>query len=80
MALVRQMPELYLRGSLANVTMANLTANEKDHIDTIVGYVATHPGMARHRAGIIEELEWLNIRGNIWAYNDMTCIEFFEVI
>jgi phage FluMu protein Com len=56
MALVRQMPELYLRGSLANVTMANLTEDEKFHVETIVEYVAKHPGMARHRAGVIEEL------------------------
>jgi len=56
MALVRQMPELYLRGSLANVTMANLTEDEKLHVESIVEYVATHPGMARHRAGVIEEL------------------------
>jgi transcription elongation factor Elf1 len=50
------MPELYLRGSLANVTMANLTTDEKEHVEVIVDYVATHPGMARHRAGVIEEL------------------------
>lgn len=50
------MPELYLRGSLANVTMANLTTDEKFHVESVVEYVATHPGMARHRAGVIEEL------------------------
>ena len=33
MAIVRQMPELYLRGSLANVTMVNLTEQEKTHVD-----------------------------------------------
>jgi hypothetical protein len=56
MALVRQMPELYLRGSLANVTMVNLTPDEKQHVEFIVDYVAKHPGMSRHRAGIMEEL------------------------
>jgi hypothetical protein len=50
------MSELFLRGSLANITMANLTQDEQTHVSSIVDYVAAHPGMARHRAAIILEL------------------------
>lgn len=56
MAIVRQMAELYLRGSLANLTMANLTEEEKEHCQQITEYVANHPEMARHRSQVIREL------------------------
>jgi len=38
-----QMPELYLRGSLCNVTMRNLTENQKEEIDGIVSEVKDDP-------------------------------------
>jgi len=56
MGLVRQMPELYLRGSLANVTMKSLTPEEEKHVSDVVQYVSGHPAMAKHRAGVIDEL------------------------
>lgn len=56
MAIVRQMPELLLRGSLANVTMANLTADEQDHVAAVVDTVVYHPEMQRHRSRFLKEL------------------------
>jgi hypothetical protein len=49
MAIVRQMPELYLRGSLANVTMKNLTAEEVLFCHNLTELVANHDRMKKHR-------------------------------
>jgi hypothetical protein len=56
MPIVRQMSELLLRGSLANVTMANLTTEEQRHVSNLVEEVATHPEMVRHKSRFIKEL------------------------
>ena len=56
MPIVRQVPKLYLRGSLANVTMKNLTEDEKIFAAATAEYVASHPKMAKHKAGFMEEL------------------------
>ena len=56
MSIVRQMPVLLLRGSLANITMANLTDEEQDHVADIMVRVASHPEMARHRSRFMKEL------------------------
>ena len=55
MPILRQMPEIYLRGSLANITMANINENDRAELDNIVKYVANHPEMAKHRAQIIKQ-------------------------
>lgn len=47
--LVRQVPELYFRGSLANITMANLTKQEKEHLEKLMELVGNHPEMIRHK-------------------------------
>ena len=66
MTIVRQMPELLLRGSLAHVTMANLTDDEQVHVSDVVARIASHPEMAKHRSRFIKELG-----GTIGAdYND----------
>jgi hypothetical protein len=66
MSIVRQMPELLLRGSLANVTMANLTVEEQAHVSEVMEKVVNHPEMARHKFRFITELG-----GTIGAdYND----------
>jgi|GEM_PF-4893376 len=56
MTIVRQMPELLLRGSLANVTMANLTDAEQNHVSGVVARIVSHPDMARHRSRFVKEL------------------------
>ncbi len=56
MANVRQMPELYLRGSLANITMANLTPEQKRHIEELFYHITTHPEMQRHKVRVMKEL------------------------
>ena len=56
MPTVRQMPELLLRGSLVNVTMANLTESERDNVSSVMSKVTKHPGIAKHRHKFITEL------------------------
>lgn len=56
MSIVRQMPELYLRGSLVNQTMANLTEEQRQHCQQVTQYVAQHTEMAKHRSQVIKEL------------------------
>lgn len=45
----QQMPQLYLRGSLCNVTMANLTSKQKEEIDTIVNEIINFEDIQRCR-------------------------------
>lgn len=49
MAIVRQMPQLYLRGSIAQITMKNLTEEERKKCDELTTYVGNHPEMKKHR-------------------------------
>lgn len=56
MANVRQMPELYLRGSLANITMKYLTSPERQHVEQLVAKVTGHPEMQRHKIKVMKEL------------------------
>lgn len=56
MAIVRQMPQLLLRGSLANVTMANLTEEQQTHVAEVVDTVINHPDMQRHKNRLLKEL------------------------
>ena len=56
MAIVRQMPELLLRGSLAKVTMANLTDDEQIHVAAVVDTVVNHPDMQKHKSCFLKEL------------------------
>lgn len=56
MPIVRQMPELLLRGSLANVTMVNLTDEEQNHVTDVMARIVSHPEMARHRSRFMKEL------------------------
>lgn len=53
MAIVRQVPQVYLRGSLANITMANLTKEEQTHISALTDYVANHPIMEKHKRSVM---------------------------
>ena len=56
MATIRQMPAVYLRGSIASVTMAGLSSDEKAKLDRLVKVVGDHPEMARNKARMIREL------------------------
>lgn len=49
MATVRQMAELYLRGSLANVTMKNLTPEQVIFAEELTCNIAKHPEMRKHK-------------------------------
>ncbi len=55
MPTLRQMPGIYLRGSLANITMAQLTEEEKRNINDITIKMANHPIMQRHKSQIIKQ-------------------------
>lgn len=56
MPTVRQMPELLLRGSLANVTMANLTDAERKQVSEVMTKITTHPDMAKHKSKFMSGL------------------------
>lgn len=55
MPIVRQIPKLYLRGSLATITMSNVTEAERQQIGELVEYVANHREMVRHKSEIIKQ-------------------------
>lgn len=50
------MPGLYLRGSIANITMANLTPEQKESVESYFSMVTNHPEMIRHKAMVMKEL------------------------
>lgn len=56
MPIVRQMPELLLRGSLANVTMANLTESERERVSDIMTKVSDNSEIKRHKNKFVTEL------------------------
>jgi hypothetical protein len=56
MAIIRQMSELYLRGSLANVTMKNLTEREIQFCQQLTERVANHECMKKHRYQVVRVL------------------------
>ena len=52
----RQLPELYLRGSLANLTMANLTEKEQVEADIVVSRLMKHQALAADKNEFIHQL------------------------
>ena len=70
MATIRQMPELYLRGSVANVTMAHLTKEQQQHLASLLEFVAGHPEMAGHKSRVMREFG-VTIRGD-YQHDRMT--------
>lgn len=54
--IIRQMPKLYLRGSLSNVTMKNLTADEVKFCDEMTERIANHDSMKKHRYKVMKVL------------------------
>ncbi|MCK9557551.1 MAG: hypothetical protein M0R50_05870 [Candidatus Cloacimonetes bacterium] len=56
MSKVRQLSEVFLRGSLANVTMKNLTKEERARIDELMVTVGEHEVLAGHRQEFIYQL------------------------
>lgn len=53
---LRQLPQVYLRGSLANETMRYLSPDEKRTVDTLTREIAGSPVLANHRAEFITKL------------------------
>lgn len=56
MPVLRQMPELFLRGALANQTMRNLTSDQQEHVGELVRMIVSHPEMAGHKIEFITAL------------------------
>ena len=57
MPIVRQLPSLStLRGSLANVTMANLTDEQQVKVEEIINKVANHTDMIKHKRSMVNAL------------------------
>ena len=63
MSPIRQLPKLHLRGSLANITMANLNAEEKEKVNQITQYVAGHPSLISKKHRLLKQLRE-TIRGD----------------
>ncbi|MFA5766393.1 MAG: hypothetical protein WC919_00530 [Candidatus Paceibacterota bacterium] len=56
MSKVRQVPEVFLRGSLANVTMRGLTEEQQARIEQLMITVGEHEVLAGHRQEFIYQL------------------------
>lgn len=56
MSRLRQLPEIYLRGALANETMKNLTAEQRLEVDALVARVEQIPAIIGHRNEFISQL------------------------
>ena len=56
MSKVRQLSEVFLRGSLANVTMKNLTPAERERIEELLVKVGDHEVLAGHKQEFIFQL------------------------
>lgn len=56
MSIVRQLPQLYLRGSIANITMKSLTDEQKRIVSAVTDKVALHPALAPHRIKFCNQL------------------------
>jgi hypothetical protein len=48
MPVLRQMAGIYLRGALANQTMAKMSQEERQKANDLTIKVASHPEMAKH--------------------------------
>lgn len=55
MPIVRQLPKLFLRGSLATMTMANMTEQERQNVGDLVIQIANHKEMVKHKQEIIKQ-------------------------
>lgn len=53
---LRQLPELFLRGALANQTIKSLTDDEKLTVEELVQKIASHPILAPNRTEFIQQL------------------------
>lgn len=57
MSINRQLPMLCLRGSVANITMANLEEEEQQHVSELTDMIAEHPEMQAKRNSMIHNLQ-----------------------
>ncbi len=74
MPIIRQLPKLCIRGSLANVTMKNLSEDEKEHVSQITSHVIKHPAMSCHKKRIISKFR--NTIGQDFIDNSVGTLEF----
>lgn len=53
---VRQLPMIYLRGSIANVTMKGLSPEQRKEVERITIEIADHPVLSGHRHMFMQQL------------------------
>ena len=53
---LRQMPELFLRGSVANQTMKNLLPEQKLEVNRVTEFVINHPSLIPNKSEFIKQL------------------------
>jgi len=53
---LRQLPQLYLRGAIANETMRHMAAEDRDNIDRLTREISTMPLLAGHKHRFVEKL------------------------
>lgn len=77
MALIRQLPGMYLRGSVANITMANLTPQQQEELREKFELLKNHEVLTGHRKRVIRELQQ-TIRGD-YAEDAKTAEQEFQI-
>ncbi len=53
---VRQLPIVYLRGSIANVTMRGLTTEQRNEVERLTVEISNHPVLSGHRHMFMHQL------------------------
>jgi hypothetical protein len=56
MSIVRQLPKIYVRGSIANITMKNLSPQDKAKVETLVSYLYKHEKLQSSKSSFIRAL------------------------
>jgi DNA-directed RNA polymerase subunit RPC12/RpoP len=56
MTIVRQMPKIYVRGSIANITMKNLSPTDKANIDALVARLFKHEKLQSSKSSFVRAL------------------------
>lgn len=56
MSIVRQLPKIYVRGSLANLTMKNISQDDKAKVDNLVSYLYSHEKLQSSKSSFIRAL------------------------
>ena len=78
MSIVSQLPQMYLRGSLASETMTHLEKEDQDTATSLMEYVADHPQIQKHKKKYIRELN--NTIGADYKDPEAAEQEFYVII